>query len=557
MRVLRSGVRLAFVTGFLLTPASGADAQQFLGKRLSAWGDDLRARDAAVRRSAAFALGKAGAQATGWAADLLEALRNDPDAGVREAAAFALGEIGPTAERDALAVLGRALAEDRDPDVRRSAAYALGCYGRFAAPHEADLRKALLDRASPGLRQNAAWALGQLGREAEAKTVAALGEALADPEPLVRRDAAAALGHIGRPAARPAVGPLAECARSDPDAVVRKHALQALVNTVGPEDRASARDLQAVLRKLQDDYHQGKADAESVRDAAIALGSVGGPEAAAAVGVLRPLLKEGDAAQRLLASAALANIGPAAAPALRDLAAALKDSEVRVRLNAALALGRLKEQGRDAVADVLQALEGGEPDEDVRRYLVEAISSIGKEVPAAVVQALPTLRRLIREDDKWRVRQRAVFALINLDDLARPERADVVKDLVAVLAESDPNTRLVRYEAAIILAVNLRERSPDVVLDVLHANLTDPHIKVYVGTTAAVSGAGAEKTGTAGVTEVSEGDPRWMPVVALGAVGPRVAQREDIMKSIREAAQSKDAKLRKHAEEALKLIDRK
>src|SRR5947209_7836189 len=73
------------------TLARGQGADSFLNRPFAQWLQELRDRRPPVRRSAAFALGKIGSQASVPA--LLDAL-HDASPAVREASAFALGEIG-------------------------------------------------------------------------------------------------------------------------------------------------------------------------------------------------------------------------------------------------------------------------------------------------------------------------------------------------------------------------------------------------------------------------------------------------------------------------------
>src|SRR5262249_47566693 len=153
----------------ILLRAATAGQPGFLGKSASRWAADLRHRDAAVRRSAAFALGKCGSAAVPEVPKLVRSLK-DPNARVREAAAFALGEIGPTAWDETIPALINLLANDSEALIRRSAAFALGSLGRHTPPSSTEsiqaIRTALeksLGDSEPSVRQNAARALGRLG----------------------------------------------------------------------------------------------------------------------------------------------------------------------------------------------------------------------------------------------------------------------------------------------------------------------------------------------------------------------------------------------------------
>jgi HEAT repeat protein len=550
MHPLRLLVNLVVAGGILIVlPGATRGQDGFLGKEITKWIKELSDAKPEVRRSAAFALGKAGSKAAFAVPSLLRVLKEDKDAGVREAVAYALGEIGPTTSREAVETLKTILSKDKNAPVRRSAAFALGCYGRKAEPALAELQAALSDKEA-SVRQNAAWALGRLGQSVNEEAVLALCQVLSDSDPantLVRRDAAAALGEIGRPAARAAVEPLLRrVTRDKEDPAVRRNALNALVNIVGPDDKAFAAELRDVLRELR----RKKADIEEIRDAALALGNIGGPEAGEAVEVLCEALqdKDDDPTTRRLASAALAGIGPDATKAIPDLIVALSDADAPVRRNAALALGRMKEKALPAVPALIKLLNPKDQPEDVRRYAVEAIAYIG---PEAAEEALPSLKRVIRDDPAWRVRQRAVWALGGLRDL---RQAGVVPDLEEVLSEKEHETRLVRYEAAVLLGMRLGPDVPDKTLDVLLANLTDKDIRIYHGSDASVGDKKVEdKVGTDKVTENASGDARWLPARALGNIGPK-ARRAEIIDALKEAAEAKDKKVTEAAKEALRRI---
>src|SRR5262249_48852373 len=131
----REGLTSACLLLALIPTVLHAQDGGFLGKPMGQWADDLVNANPRIRRSAAFALGKAGGLAVYTVPKLVRALK-DADGGVREAAAFALGEIGPAAWQPACRPLLEVLEHDSDPLVRRSAAFALGSMGRLAIPEE-------------------------------------------------------------------------------------------------------------------------------------------------------------------------------------------------------------------------------------------------------------------------------------------------------------------------------------------------------------------------------------------------------------------------------------
>jgi HEAT repeat protein len=498
-------------------------------------------------------LGKLGTEGQQAVPRLLRAL-DDKDDSVRDAAAHALGEIalalgdgGEFLWDETGRTLLKSLANDADPRVRRSAAYAVGCIKPRQANAITALRQALKDRQAM-VRQLAAWALGRMGIQASPDALTDLCAMLDDPEPLVRREAANALGDLGQILAQGMPRKLLERFHKESDGNVRQALLDALVNLVGPEDHALAGELLALL---DDD------DADTVRAAALALGNLGGVEAAAAVPALRRALQDGDPAVTSLAAGALANIGPAAAPAIPELARALSDSDPKTRRNAALALGRIWEpadrslqarlapQVKLVVRPLIALLDPREP-EKVRRYAIEALQSIG---PLAE-EAVPELLRVLQKDASVEVRVKSVMAL----GTQGIERIKAVPALEAVLLEKERATVLVRYNAAVVLGMELGERVNEKTLAVLQEALFDNGLLIYTGSSAKVTGAGAEaKGGDSEVTSNEEGDGREIIAKALASIGPRAA-RPRIIEGLEDAARSHSESVRKAADKALRAI---
>ncbi len=539
--------RTVFALAVLCALAGGAAlGQSFLGKRLPEWLAGLDSRDAAVRRSAAFALGKLGPDGYRGVPGLVRRLGQDPDAGVREAAAAALGDVaaatrggGRALWGDAGAALQKALREDADPRVKRSAAYALGCFGSNAEGAAGALRQALKD-GSASVRQNAAWALGKLGFAADAEAAGDLCDLLSDPAAAVRRDAAGALGELGRPRGVVGVAPLLRLAKAEKSPVVLKTALDALAKLAGPDHRNGVAALTPLLKND---------DPEIARAAAFVMGNVGGEPAVAALPVLRQALRDDDPVVQGLAAAALAGIGPEAEPAVLDLADALGEGRSpEVRRNAAIAIGHLKQKAKPAVPALVKALKPPTPTE-VRQYVAEAFAHM--EYPANE-EAVPAMLEAIRKDTDQTVRQRCVWGLFQLRDL---ERFGADKVLAAVLEEKGETLEtgaLVRYDSARCLAFHLRARAPARTADVLLQMLRNRDLLVYNRTDAKVEGAGSEATrGQSGVAQSLGGDARYMAAEALGWLAESAAKRKDVIDALREAAKDKDEKLRQKAAKAL------
>jgi beta-lactamase regulating signal transducer with metallopeptidase domain len=149
--------------------------------------------DAAVRRSAAWALGESARAGEGGI--LVAALRGDADTGVREMAAWALAD---DRSEDAAAALAQALRHDDSGEVRATAAWALGQRRRG----DTNALIGGLADAAPEVRSAAIWALGNQRLEAAPPELIAM---LRDDHDRVRLLTAWALGEMLDPATAPAL----------------------------------------------------------------------------------------------------------------------------------------------------------------------------------------------------------------------------------------------------------------------------------------------------------------------------------------------------------------
>ena len=518
----------------VLAALSAAPEPTFLDKPVAHWQRQLDQPDAKLRRAAAFALGKLGSDARAAVPGLVRAL-DDEEKTVAEAAAFALSEIGPSAAA-ALPALLRILDDPQaDARMRRGAACAIG--GLRAGDKDAvrSLRQALRDRDA-SVRQNAAWALGQLPAAVAREALPALQERLKDDDPLVRRDAIGALLNFGLEA-RQALPALLQRLAEENDGEVRKAVLHVLVNLLGPEDADAGKLLRTALHD---------SNTETVRLAALALGNIGGEQATGAVPALREALADTSVGIRRQAAGALANIGPAAVAAVPELNLALSDADAEVQSRSALALARIGPKAEAAVPHLAKLLRS--PTMEVRLYAAEALSRIARNLEPIV----PELVRLLQTDRELKVRQRAGWALGRLDDLEKAPLA--LAALEKVLHEIDPDTRLVRYEAARYLALCLTDKTPAKAIDILTAMLRDDSLQVYVRSEAKVSSGGGENSGgRADVKPSIGGDGRTLPARALGFIGPRANQPETI-RALEALAKSSDPQLREAVQETLKKL---
>lgn len=534
-------------------------AQEFLGKRLEKWRDDLTDKDAKVRRGAVFALGKFPDSANRVVPLLLLRLAEDNDAGVRDAAATALGDLirGNTPEKSddadlritywktAESVLRRALEKESDAAARRGVLYAVGSFGPSAAPL-VDLVRAKLKDREPSTRQNAAWALGRMGAKA-ADAVDALIDCLSDKEALVRRDAATALGDIGLPAAQEAVRPLLALVENELDDVVLRTALEKLINLVGPKNKDAANLLYPLLTSD---------DPDTAHLAAFVLANIGGNEAKPAVKVLRAALNDEEPEVQNLAAAALSNLGPLAAPAVPDLGKKLRTSTVpEVRRNCALALAHIGPDAKDALPDLVTVLKSDAPLE-VRHYCAEALFELGAENEPALPDILTVLAK--NEPDppgagRYMVgpmRQRCIMCFWHTQKLSD----EAVSVLTKVLDEKGDNSLMVRYDAARILAEKLGDNAPDKAGDWLLHMLRNDSLVIYKSTDAKVSGGGEASTGTSKVQANTGGDARFLAAHSLGMMGTKASGRQEIVDELKKAANAKDDKLREEARNALKRL---
>jgi HEAT repeat protein len=527
--------------GAALVPASRAQGPAFLGRQAGAWARDLSDAKPDVRRGAAFALGRIGGAALAAAPELTKCLQ-DADAGVRAAAARAIGDIvvslqgGGAGFRVAGPALADALAADTDSHVRAAAAYALGAFREESAAPA--LRKALHD-PDARVRRGATRALVQLGQPLSA-AAKDLTDLLQDQDALVRRDAAAALGAAG---SRDAVRPLAKLAKGEGDGVVRRAALRSLVELVGPEDRAVAVELYPLL---------AVDDVESARKAALALGKMGA-DSAPAVPVLAKMLREDDEPLQIQAAAALAGVGPEAAPAVPALVRMLTAAKsTAARVSAAVALAKVGPAARDAVPALTQMLASTEPSE-VRSHAAEALMDIGSP---ANDSAVPTLLRIIESDFDPKVRHRCALSISRRTDY---EASGVARAFAKVLAETAPETALLRYEAAYHLATRAPKWAPDRTVDVLLDLFKQDWIRTYRGTSLKVNSSGSESdTGKTEMKRSYGGNVYTAQITAAQALGclGRKANRPDVLKVLRGALNEKDEELRQAAKEALERIDR-
>jgi HEAT repeat protein len=220
---------------------------------------DLKDRKVAVRRSAAYLLGKRGRAARAAAPALANALK-DADREVQLRAALALGRIG----EPALPALAGAL-KDQDRDARRGAVAALRHFGPKAKAVVPLLIEALKDNDAQ-VRTWAALTLAPMGELA----VPALVGAFKDGDTETCLWAGMALSRIGEQAV-----PALTAAVKDRDSVSARRGATRALGLFGPGAKAAVPALVGAL---------GDSDPEVRTNAALALKRID-PEAARRAGV--------------------------------------------------------------------------------------------------------------------------------------------------------------------------------------------------------------------------------------------------------------------------------
>ncbi len=285
---------------------------------------------------------------------LAESLK-EKDSKVRVAAAQALAEIGPAANAAVPALLDQAL---HDPVLYAgtTAAGALRTIDLVAARQVMTAYLPALNDADVQARRKACAMLGSLGPVAK-PAAPTLIVALSDVDATIRMHAVGALGEIGIPASL--VIPALTKALHDKAQPVRHRALSQFAFSIPPtesvlphlKELTEDRDLSvAILAKsaLNSPHRQTK-DRASVYVTTLQMGRGAndyalhklaqlGPEAAGAVPVVIPILKDGRPLHRYLAAEVLGAIGPGAKDAVPALTAALQDEDAVVRESVAEAL---------------------------------------------------------------------------------------------------------------------------------------------------------------------------------------------------------------------------
>jgi HEAT repeat protein len=245
----------------------------------------------------------------------------------------------------------------------------------------------------------------------------------------------------------------------------------------------------------------------------------------------------------------LGQLGPDAVAAIASLIRSLEDLDPVVRRNAGFALGHIGPKAEAAVPGLTKLVTSKEP-EEVRMSAAEAL----KLISPSIRKAVPVLVRVLKEDSNCRVRTSTVLALAKVANADTELAATIYPALTAVLSETDAEMNPVRYTSAMALGLFQGPQAPDKVVDLLLALLKDENIQRYGGSSAKVTSAGSEsRAADASLTANYSGDCREQAAWALARIG-RKANKPEIIRILKEAAQSSDAAVRAAAKEALRKI---
>ncbi len=202
----------------------------------------IRALDNPRRRPFALQiLSRIGANASAAVPALIKLLDEADNAKIKRETILTLGAIGPAAA-PALPKLLKLL-KDADVETKYALTYAIGQLGPKAADANPQLLE-LVGSQDRFLRVSALWALLKVNpgdKEIGEYAVPHLINALSDSRPGVRAEMAGVLGELG-PLAKDAIGALQKLANTDPDALVRDVATEALVKIQDPDSEKEHAD---------------------------------------------------------------------------------------------------------------------------------------------------------------------------------------------------------------------------------------------------------------------------------------------------------------------------
>ena len=378
-----------------------------------------------VRWSAGRALEALGATDDPASLDALFALLDDPRGYIRANAARTLEAVaGPQARATPDRVARLASARDETCVVAIGALGALGSSARLALPALARLA------GDPrwDIRRAALRSMRQIDPQDD-RTISRSITHASDPEALVRLEALEALGGQKSRHDRLTLEALQRRLRSDSEGAVRAAASQAL----GRMGLRAAGALPLLARVLLD------SDSEARRAAALAIGALQ-PDLARVTPLLIDALAETEPGPRSASALAMGALGPRAAASLtQELLTLLRDEYAMTRAAAAEALGHYGPQVEGpAPAILLQRLT--DRDAEVRAAAAYALGQIGAQPAAGGYDAQELEAALVEraDDQRYVVRRAAVAALTALGPGAV---ARALSYILATLTDLNPGAR--------------------------------------------------------------------------------------------------------------------
>jgi HEAT repeat protein len=155
-------------------------------------------------------------------------------------------------------------------------------------------------------------------------------------------------------------------------------------------------------------------NADTVKPAIQALGSIGSDAEDAVPGLAKILIENKNYVLRIEAALALTKMAPASRGAVNALAQALNDDNSFVRMNAANALFRLKEDARPAIPALIQALKDERNQTDMQYFfntIQAAVAAALGRASAGIPDGVPALLEALKATDQLDMRIAVARAL--------------------------------------------------------------------------------------------------------------------------------------------------
>jgi hypothetical protein len=153
------------------------------------------------------------------------------------------------------------------------------------------------------------------------------------------------------------------------------------------------------------------------------------------------------------------------------------------------------------------------------------------------------------------VRLRCIEALFQLREVEIFEKWEFHKALRKVLAERAAESKLVRYNAARLLAAVYADEAPNEVVEVLLQMIADATVRIFFESTANIEGGTTEAgTGSTGVSARTGGSARFLAAEALGWMTTKSSNNPTVIRALRAASSDTEKKLAETARAVLKKL---